>query len=322
VRSWRYALSLAAGYAAVASLYIVISSALAANVSGSVEELRRIETIKGVIYVTVTALAVLIGAWIAMSRLERAHEEIRRRDAAILTGERKVLAGLLAATTAHDANNVLIGAIHDLETLKQSRGDDPEVKRLALSVDRLVSLNHRLMETVRQGRSGETRELNLLREVRASIEAIRSHQHVRGCSVRTSGPEDLVLTAHPLLVHQIVVNLVVNAAEATEGRGRIDVILRRIGSDALIEVHDDGPGVAAERRAGLFDALETSKPGGTGLGLFSVKACAGALGGAAEVTVSPLGGACFSVRFPLPAAPAGGVATSTQKAGSTATTAA
>lgn len=299
MRSRGYALLLAGGYALLAALYIVVSSRLAADMSASVEQMRRIETLKGVLFVTVTALAVFFGAWVLMSRLERAHSEIRRRDAAILSSDRRVFAGLLAATTAHDANNVLMGVIADLEELPRLLGADPRVERLNAAIDRLIALNRRLMGTVRQGREGEATEVHLLREIRASLDSIRTHLLVRGCDLRVSGDDALTLRTHPLLVHQIVANLVVNAAEATKSHGRIDVTLARDDGYAVIEVHDDGPGVPAERRAGLFDALVSTKTEGTGLGLFSVKSCAAALGGTAEVGVSPLGGACFAVRLPL-----------------------
>jgi signal transduction histidine kinase len=77
----------------------------------------------------------------------------------------------------------------------------------------------------------------------------------------------------------------------------------RDATHARIAVHDNGPGVAVERRAGLFDALVTTKPNGTGLGLFSVKACATALGGRVDVGDSPLGGAVFSIVLPVEASP-------------------
>ena len=299
VRSRGYALLLAGGYALLATLYIVVSSRLAASMSGSVEELRRIETMKGVLFVTVTALAAFFLAWAALRRLERAHSELRRREITILASDRRVFAGLLAATTAHDANNVLMGVIADIEDLPRVLSADPRVERLGTAIDRLITLNRRLMDTVRQGREGEATEVQLLREIRASIDSIRGHMLLRDCDLRVSGNDRLTLHTHPLLVHQIVTNLVINAAEATQSHGRIDVMLKEDRGYALIEVHDDGRGIPEARRPDLFTALQSTKPDGTGLGLFSVKSCAAALGGTAEVTASPLGGACFQVRLPL-----------------------
>jgi len=305
MRSLRYALLLAVGYALLATVYIVVSGRIAASLSSNVEQLARIEALKGVLYVIVTAVAIFAGGWALMRRLELADHEIGRRDAAILASERQVFAGLLAATTAHDANNVLMTVIADLQALRTSFGDRPEVVRLEAATERLIALNRRLLDTVRQGREAESADLQLLPEVESAIDAIRTTLRVRGCDVRIGGDATVRLHAHPLLIHRIVGNLVLNAAEATQSHGRIDVRVVRQGDRAAIEVHDDGPGVPESMRAGLFAALTTTKSGGSGLGLFSVQACARALGGAAEVGVSPLGGACFRVVLPaLAAAPA------------------
>jgi len=96
----------------------------------------------------------------------------------------------------------------------------------------------------------------------------------------------------------MLLNLILNAADATHGRGRIDVRLRRAEDMAILEVNDDGPGVPAERRGAIFDAFYSSKAHGTGLGLLTVKVTAEEHGGAVEVETSDLGGACFRVRLP------------------------
>jgi two-component system NtrC family sensor kinase len=97
----------------------------------------------------------------------------------------------------------------------------------------------------------------------------------------------------------MLINLVLNAAEATGPGGRIDVRLTGDGAEARLEVHDDGPGIPEERRPGIFEAFETTKPDGTGLGLFSVQHIAEVHGGRAEALASELGGACFRVSLPV-----------------------
>ncbi len=299
MRSIRYALLLAAGYAALAALYIVISSRMAAHLSTSVTDMERIEVLKGVIFVAVTAVGVLVGSWFAFSRLERGAAEIQRRDRVLLMNERRIFAGVMSATIAHDANNVLVAVLADLQDLRdQLGGNDANLNRLQHSAERLTALNRRLLEVVRQGRAGRPEDVDLTAEVQHSLDDVHSHSKLRDCKVVVQGTPTLTIRTHPLLVHQIVSNLVVNAGEATEGRGRIEVRLARRDGTVEIEVHDDGPGIPPQRRARIFDALETTKREGNGLGLFSVKASAVALGGAVEVADSALGGACFRVRLP------------------------
>lgn len=297
--STRYAALLAGGYAVLAAVYIVVSSRFAADLSASVEQMRRIETLKGILYVVVTALAIFAGGRWMFGRLERGAAELAARDRALLANERRVFAGLLAASIAHDANNVLQVVLIDLDALQSSVHDRADlVNRLQASVARLVSLNRRLVTAARQGVAGAAENLDLVQAVRDSIEVLRSHEKVRGCRVDLEVTGAHRIRMHPLLVHQIVSNLVVNAAEATQGRGRIEVRIERHGGSVALEVHDDGPGIPADRRERLFDALESTKIDGSGLGLFSVKSCASALGGAVVAGVSPLGGACFRVLLP------------------------
>lgn len=309
-RSTRYAALLSLGYTVLAAAYIVVSSGVAAQVAADVEQMKSIETFKGVLYVAVTAVGIFLGARYAFGRLERLHGHLLARDRAIVENEQRVFAGLIAGTIAHDANNVLVAVIADLESLRRSRPvDDPAMNRLRLSVERLVALNQRLLVTARRGRATRPEDVDLVPTLEETLAVARSHAHVSGCRLEfvRSGP--VRLHTHGLLVQQIVSNLVVNAAEATQGRGRIEVRLSDSPAEVTLEVHDDGPGVPAERRERIFESLESTKPDGSGLGLFSVRSCVAALGGTVEVGDSPLGGACFRVHLPeLPreAANAGG----------------
>ena len=108
--------------------------------------------------------------------------------------------------------------------------------------------------------------------------------------------EDVVCVAFCVLTTHY--HLILNAADATHGRGRIDVSLRRRDEVAVLEVQDNGPGVPAERRGAIFEAFYSSKPHGTGLGLLTVKVTAEEHGGTVEVLDSELGGACFRVTLP------------------------
>jgi signal transduction histidine kinase len=299
MQSTRYAALLALGYMLLAAVYIVVSSGIAAQLSASVEQMKSIETFKGVLYVVVTAIGVFLGARYAFARLERMHGHLAARDRAIVENERRVFAGLIAGTIAHDANNVLVAVIADLESLRHFHpSDDETVKRLQVSVERLIALNQRLLVTARRGRATRPEDVDLVPNIEETLAVARSHAHVRSCRVEFVHSGPVRLHTHGLLVQQILSNLVVNAAEATAGRGRIEVRLSDSSRDVTIEVHDDGPGVPADRREHIFDSLESTKPDGSGMGLFSVRSCVAALGGSVEVGESPLGGACFRVHLP------------------------
>jgi signal transduction histidine kinase len=135
--------------------------------------------------------------------------------------------------------------------------------------------------------------------VREVVSLARSHMSVRGCTVRVTANDPITIHGNRSMLSMLLLNLILNAADATRGRGRIDVSLRRSETDAVLEVQDDGPGVPADRRDSIFDAFYSSKAHGTGLGLLTVKVSAEEHGGTVAVTDSPLGGACFRVTLPF-----------------------
>ena len=296
-RSLRYSLLLAATYCTVAATYIVFSGKIAAEFATSVEDLERIEMVKGIVFVAVTTLAVLFGGLVAMRRIDRDNEELVRRERALVRSEGRTMAGLMAATVAHDANNVLQSVIGNLSLI--GHGADSDVlEELDQGIARLVDLNRRLVTAARGAEQGKATDVCVMGSVRQSVAGIRSHAHVRSRRVSVQGEEGLTIRTQPLLLQQVIVNLVLNACEATKEGGRVDVAVRGQGDEAVLEVHDDGPGVPKDRRKHLFDALATTKASGSGLGLFSVRACVEAMGGVVEIEDSPLGGACFRVRVP------------------------
>jgi two-component system, OmpR family, sensor kinase len=107
-------------------------------------------------------------------------------------------------------------------------------------------------------------------------------------------------------LHRMVLNLLDNAARHTPERATVELSLREEGGDAVVEVADDGPGIAAAMREQIFDRFvrgegpsDTARGTGTGLGLAIVGAVAESHGGSVEATESDSGGALFRARIPL-----------------------
>lgn len=91
-RSTGYAVAVA--YGLVATIHIVVASSTAADHPASVEEMRRIETLKGILYVAVTTVAVFVGAWLALRRMERdAGALLLRRERALIASQGRRFAG-------------------------------------------------------------------------------------------------------------------------------------------------------------------------------------------------------------------------------------
>lgn len=122
-----------------------------------------------------------------------------------------------------------------------------------------------------------------------------------GAWVCLDADPELTVNGDPEQLAQALVNLLVNAMQATGGRGRIWLEgWREDGSTTALRVRDDGPGVAHEQRERIFELLHTTKPYGSGLGLPLCRRIADAHGGTLELEppLPDTTGACFVLRVP------------------------
>jgi two-component system, NtrC family, nitrogen regulation sensor histidine kinase NtrY len=114
----------------------------------------------------------------------------------------------------------------------------------------------------------------------------------------------LEIDADRQLLKQVLVNLVENAVLSAREAGRapvqVEVSVARVGDAVEIRVDDNGPGVPEEMRERVFEPYQTTRTQGTGLGLAIVKKVVLDHGGEVWVERSPLGGARFVVRLPIP----------------------
>jgi signal transduction histidine kinase len=118
------------------------------------------------------------------------------------------------------------------------------------------------------------------------------------------GSAPLPVRIDAMMLRRAVDNLVRNSVQAISadpGRnaGRVRVRALREPRHALLQVDDDGPGVAPDGRARVFDPYYTTKSEGTGLGLAIVKKVVLEHGGEIDCAESELGGALFTIRLPL-----------------------
>lgn len=97
---------------------------------------------------------------------------------------------------------------------------------------------------------------------------------------------------------QVLLNLLLNGLQILRSGGRIEVATREQGEQLVIDVADDGPGIAPQARARIFEAFFFQREGGLGLGLAVVQRIVVAHGGDIEASESELGGALFRVRLP------------------------
>jgi signal transduction histidine kinase len=195
--------------------------------------------------------------------------EVRRQEALSRRRDRLAAVGELAAGVAHEIRNSLLPISGSVQILAQEMKPEAEQAKLFEMVERETESIERFVSgLLRYSRSQdlEMTAVDLAALVRAQADEARVScgdgvtVDVEGAGSTAWGDEEQL--------RQALRNLVRNAVDAMEGRGRI---VLRTGSDPgsgpWIEVEDTGPGIPEPNRARIMEPFYTSKPGGTGLGL-------------------------------------------------------
>jgi two-component system, OmpR family, sensor histidine kinase KdpD len=121
-----------------------------------------------------------------------------------------------------------------------------------------------------------------------------------------------ILYVDPILIEQVLVNIVDNAAKHSPAGGRIEIAAAQAGERVSVKVSDEGPGIPPEARDSVFDVFSRVRAGdkqaaGTGLGLSICRGLIGAHGGQIEALPGP-GGRGTTIAFWLPAHPVPAIA--------------
>ena len=177
-------------------------------------------------------------------------------------------------------------------------------------VSHLIRLVDDLMEVSRISRGKiELRKqpVNLATIIQTAVESTQPRIDASGHQLAVSLPPDpIVLDADPVRISQVVANLLANAAKYMERGGQIDLVVRRVGDEAIISIRDRGLGIPAQLLPRVFemfaqmDHTNHHKQGGLGIGLALAKQLVDMHGGRIEAHSAGLGkGSEFVVKLPV-----------------------
>jgi signal transduction histidine kinase len=204
--------------------------------------------------------------------------ELVEAEAALLHAEKMAAIGRLSAGVAHEINNPAAAVRANVEYLRdgiragavpadalESLGESLE------SIDRIATIVRQLRDLGRAAASAQSEQgaVSVGRVVQQALAEARTRL---GPHVTTSVdvPEELHVRADESSLVQVLVNLLVNAAQATgkdAGPARVRVRARDVEAGVLIEVVDEGTGISAETRRRLFEPFYTTRAFGEGTGL-------------------------------------------------------
>ena len=255
------------------------------------------------------------------SHIEQIVERLRTKELEVLRNEQLASVGQLAAGIAHEIRNPLTA----LKILVQSAVASSET---VLTMEDLIVMEQEInrMETSIQALLNFARPAPLRRDsftlqdvVHDAIHLTSGQTSLLNINFTVVVPEDpITLHADRTQIHQLLVNLLLNGAEAAGPYGRLRLLINQEKLNTLtsgmetdvsnsfalndgwisIVVSDSGPGIPNEFREKIFEPFFSTKATGTGLGLSTCKRIATQHGGTISVQDGELGGASFVISLP------------------------
>ena len=180
--------------------------------------------------------------------------------------------GEMAAGLAHELKNPLASLTGSIQLLREDLHYDPAHDRLIQiflrEANRLSSLVNNFLLFAKMP-DGKLEPVELGRDIDETIELFeKDNTWNKKISITKEFPPDIWIEIDPVHLRQILWNLILNAAEAIDGEGRIDIKTYPLkGMHAGVKIADNGCGMANDMIRSIFDPFFTTKPSGTGLGL-------------------------------------------------------
>lgn len=247
------------------------------------------------------------------ARARRLAEEVHRlrrdRDLSVQM-EKEAAVGRLARGVAHEINNPLqsvLGFVQLLiqETRERGGHSGPEslahLERIEESALRCKRIVDALLDFTRQS-AGQPTAIDLLGLLELNLVAVRRTIEDNGARLVVRGDVGpCPVEGDPGQLTQALFNVLANARDAVADGGCVEIEIEIVAGRVVIAVCDDGPGIAEDDLARVFDPFFSTKDigDGAGLGLCAARGILRAHGGDIRVASSPEGGARVELSLPL-----------------------
>ncbi len=224
--------------------------------------------------------------------------------------EKRDLLERLLARLAHEIRNPLSSLDIHVQLLDEDLGGSaPQLREhLAPRLEIIRGELHRLESIVDHflrlaGPAAlDLERVDLPRLANHVCELLRPEAAARAIELKNEMPPELPqVVADPVRLTQALLNLVINALQAVDRQGCIQLSAGLAGEAVVLTVRDNGPGIPPEKLASIFDPYFTTKPEGSGLGLWIAQQIVTAHGGSLQAQNHAAGGAVFTVVLPLKA---------------------
>jgi two-component system, NtrC family, sensor histidine kinase HydH len=226
----------------------------------------------------------------------------------LAAAEKRDLLARLLGRLAHEVRNPLSSLDIHVQLLEEDLASlAPQMRaQLAPRLEIIHGELHRLEGIVERflrlaGPAGVDLEPVEIPEILTHVcELLRPEAAVRGIEVAMRLDKALPpVMADPVRLTQALLNLMINAIQAVERKGCVEVNASSTEGVVCVAVSDNGPGIPPEKLASVFDPYFTTKAEGNGLGLWIAQQIVTAHGGSLQAQNGPTGGAVLTMRLPL-----------------------
>ncbi|TAL08574.1 MAG: PAS domain S-box protein [Nitrospirae bacterium] len=220
----------------------------------------------------------------------------------LIQAEKLASLGTLVSGMAHEINNPIQGILGMAELIVDET-DPATIKEYTQDIigysKHIATLVHDFACYARSNAHEDEVEVDLCERLAEAVKMVRRCPHFGAVEVVTQFQPIPRLRARRVEIDQIFVNLVTNAVQAMDGRGRLEVATQSQSGTLTVRISDTGLGIPKELRRQIFDPFFTTKePGkGTGLGLSIVYQIVNKYGGTIGLESEEGQGATFTVQF-------------------------
>ena len=228
--------------------------------------------------------------------IDQMSTDLEKLNKEIVTNERLSSIGSLASRLAHDLRNPLSVIKNSMEILKFRLNDNMDEKinhQFAMVGRAIARMNHQIEDV-----------LDFVNIADLKIQSTSIITVIESAILSTDVPKTVdiempkksaTILCDPYRLEVVFSNLIKNASQAVEGKGKITLRVIEQKDDVLVEVEDSGPGISDENITKIFEPLFTTKQMGTGLGLASCSSIVAKHGGSLSVRNNPT---VFVVKLP------------------------
>lgn len=241
-------------------------------------------------------MAGLIASFTDLTEMSTLREEIRRQDRLAVVGE-------LSAGLAHEIRNpvaVIRGAVDELGTANADAALDRKLREMVIrESDHLNEIVSGFLDFARE--PSMDREVFDLGDVAEEVATLLSRENggSEGCTIEVSCPlNSTPVSGNRSQIKQVFINLGRNSIEAMNGRGKLGIMVLNGPGPREVRFEDEGPGIAPDEVARIFEPFYTTKKSGVGMGLAVCSRIMTAHDGTIRASSRSSGGCTMTVRFP------------------------